>query len=83
MAVSSREILVPLSEELVASLDEVARRRGVSRSELVRQGVVAVLEAEELAADDARLREAHSRQPQDAALVDAARRLAAENTPAW
>lgn len=72
-----------LDDDLVVKLDKVARRRGVSRSELLRQGALAVLEAEELAAADARLQEAYGRQPQDPALVDAARRLAAETAPAW
>jgi ribbon-helix-helix CopG family protein len=83
MVVARREVLVQLDDELVAHLDDLARRRGVSRSELLRQGALAVLEAEELAAADVQLREAYRRQPQDPALVDAARRLAAETAPAW
>lgn len=72
-----------LDDDLVGQLDKLARRRGVSRSELLRQGALAVLEAEEMVAADARLQEAYRRQPQDPALVDAARRLAAETAPAW
>lgn len=72
-----------LDDDLVGQLDKVARRRGVSRSELLRQGARAVLEAEEMVAADGRLQEAYRRQPQDPALVDAARRLAAETAPAW
>ena len=83
MVMSRREVLVQLDDDLVAQLDTVARRRGVSRSELLRQGALAVLEAEEMASADARLQEAYRRQPQDPALVDAARRLAAETAPAW
>ena len=83
MVVSRREVLVQLDDELVANLDELARRRGVSRSELLRQGALAVLEAEEVAVADAQLQEAYRRQPQDPVLVDAARRLAAETAPAW
>lgn len=83
MVMTRREVLVQLDDELVANLDDLARRRGVSRSELLRQGALAVLEAEELATADAQLREAYRRQPQDPALVDAARRLAAETAPAW
>jgi predicted transcriptional regulator len=78
-----REVLVQLDDELVASLDDLARRRGVSRSELLRQGALAVLEASELAAADLQLQEAYRRHPQEPALVDAARRLAAETAPAW
>jgi hypothetical protein len=83
MVMSRREVLVQLDDDLVAHLDALARRRGVSRSELLRQGALAVLEADELAAADAELRAAYQRQPQDPALVDTARRLAAETAPAW
>ena len=83
MVMARREVLVQLDDELVANLDELARRRGVSRSELLRQGAVAVLEADELGAADAQLQEAYRRHPQDPAVVDAARRLAAETAPAW
>jgi len=83
MGMARREVLVQLDDELVAHLDDVARRRGVSRSELLRQGALAVLEADELAAADGQLQEAYRRKPQDPALVDAARRLAAETAPAW
>jgi hypothetical protein len=58
-------------------------RRGVNRSELLRQGALAVLEADEIAAADARLQAAYRRQLQEPAFVDAARRLASENAPAW
>jgi hypothetical protein len=83
MVISRREVLVQLDDELVAHLDALARRRGVSRSELLRQGALAVLEAEELAAADAGLQAAYRRQPQDPALVDLARGLAAETVPSW
>ena len=83
MVMARREVLVQLDDELVSNLDDLARRRGVSRSELLRQGALAVLEAEEIAVADAQLQAAYRRQPQDPALVDAARRLAAENAPKW
>jgi Ribbon-helix-helix protein, copG family len=83
MVMARREVLVQLDDDLVRQLDEVARTRGVSRSELLRRGALAVLEAEELATADARLQEAYRRQPQDPVLVDAARRLAGETAPAW
>jgi metal-responsive CopG/Arc/MetJ family transcriptional regulator len=78
-----REVLVQLDDKLVANLDELARRRGVSRSELLRQGALAVLEADELAAADVELQEAYRRQPQDPALVEVVGRLAAQTAPAW
>ncbi len=57
--------------------------RGVSRSELLRQGALAVLEVASLGAADATLQDAYRRQPQDPRLIEAAGRLAAETTPAW
>ena len=83
MAMARREVLVQLDDDLVADLDELARRRGVSRSELLRQGALAVLAANELTAADADLQHAYRRQPQDPVLVDTARRLASETAPAW
>jgi hypothetical protein len=83
MVMARREVLVQLDDDLVGQLDELARRRGVSRSELLRRGALAVLEAEEVAAADLQLQEAYRRQPQDPVLVDTARRLAAETAPAW
>ena len=78
-----REVLVQLDDELVARLDALAQQRGVSRSELVRRGALAVLEADELAEADAALQDAYRHQPPEPALVDAARRLAGETTPEW
>jgi len=83
MAVARREVLVQLDDDLVESLDALAKRRGVSRSELLRRGAVAVLEADELAVADDRLQEAYRRHPQDPLLVEAAGRLAAETAPEW
>ena len=56
---------------------------GTSRSELIRRGAQAVLDAEQLASADRELKEAYLRQPADPALLQSARRLAAETTPAW
>ncbi len=78
-----RQVLVQLDDELVMRLDRVASDLGVSRSEMLRRGALAVLEATEMARDDARLIEAYARQPQDPVLVEAASRLAAETTPEW
>jgi hypothetical protein len=83
MAMARREVLVQLDDDLVTRLDGLARHRGVSRSELVRQGALAVLEAESLGAADAALQDAYRRQPQDPRLIETARRLAAETAPAW
>ena len=78
-----KEVLVQLDDRLVAELDQLAAARGTSRSDLVRRGVLAVLKAADLADADRSLQEAYRRLPPDPALVEAARRLAAETTPAW
>ena len=64
-------------------LDELAGRLGVSRSKLLRRGALAVLEADTLAEADRTLVAAYRRQPQDAAIVASARRLAVETAPRW
>jgi predicted transcriptional regulator len=83
MVMSRKEVLVQLDDELVRRLDALAARLSTSRSQLLRRGALAVLEAEELAAADRRLSEAYRAQPQDPALVAAAARLAAETAPPW
>jgi hypothetical protein len=83
MVMARKEVLVQLDDELVRRLDALAARLGTSRSELVRRGALAVLEAEELAVADRRLVEAYRAQPQDPAIVEAAARLAAETAPPW
>jgi predicted transcriptional regulator len=83
MVMARKEVLVQLDDELVRRLDALAARLGLSRSELVRRGALAVLEAEELAVADRRLVEAYRAQPQDPAIVAAAARLAAETAPPW
>ena len=83
MVMARREVLVQLDDELVAQLDEIARARGTSRSELLRRGARAIIAAEELAAADAELVAAYRRQPPDPALVESASRLAADTTPSW
>jgi metal-responsive CopG/Arc/MetJ family transcriptional regulator len=83
MVMARKEVLVQLDDELVRRLDALAARLGTSRSELVRRGALAVLEAEALAAADRRLREAYLAQPQDPAVVAAAARLAGETAPPW
>lgn len=72
-----------LDDELVARLDALATQRGLSRSELLRKGALAVLEAEELAQADAELVAAYRRLPQDPVLLEAAARIARETAPEW
>jgi len=83
MAMTRREVLVQLDDDLVERLDELAVDLGTNRSELMRRGAHAVLEAEALATADRQLRSAYQRQPVDPALVQSARRLAARTAPAW
>ncbi len=83
MPMARREVLVQLDDQLVDQLDALASKAGTSRSELLRRGAVAVLEAADLAEADQQLIDAYHRQPQDPAIVDAAARLAARNAPEW
>jgi predicted transcriptional regulator len=83
MVMARKEILVQLDDDLVGRLDELARRMDVSRSELLRRGAAAVLEAAELAAADEALVRAYRAQPQDPLLVEAAARLASESGDPW
>jgi Ribbon-helix-helix protein, copG family len=83
MVMARRQVLVQLDDDLVARLDALAARRKVSRSELLRHGALAVLEAEELADADKALVEAYCRQPQDLFLLESATRLASETAPEW
>lgn len=67
-----KQVLVQLDDQLVAELDRLAAAQGTSRSELVRRGVLAVLEAADVAEADQALQEAYRRVPPDPALVEAA-----------
>lgn len=77
MVMARREVLVQLEDDLVEQLDQIAEDHGTNRSELLRRGARAVIEAEDLAAADRRLVAAYQRQPPDPALVQSAARLAA------
>jgi metal-responsive CopG/Arc/MetJ family transcriptional regulator len=83
MVMARREVLVQLDDELVDRLDTLASALGTSRSELLRGGAQAILEAEQLASADRELQAAYRRQPADPALVDSARRLAVHTSPEW
>jgi hypothetical protein len=83
MPMARKEVLVQLDDELVRRLDALAAKAGVSRSELLRRGAIAVLEASELAEADQALIDSYRRQPQDPAIVAAAARLAAQTAPKW
>jgi hypothetical protein len=83
MVMARREVLVQLDDALVERLDALAAQLGTNRSDLIRRGALAVLDAEEVADADRQLQRAYRRQPVEPALVQAARRLAAQTTPAW
>lgn len=83
MVMARREVLVQLDDELVDRLDELAQAEGISRSELLRRGAAAVLDAADDLAADRELRAAYRRIPQDPGLVESARRLAAQTAPEW
>lgn len=83
MVMPRRQVLVQLDDDLVTRLDEVAKRAGVSRSELLRRGALGVIEADELAQADRRLIEGYTRYPPDPLLLETSQRLAAETAPDW
>lgn len=78
-----REVLVQLDDDLVSRLDHLASEKRTSRSELLRRGALAVLDAEDSRQADLQLQEAYRRTPQDPDVVRAAARLAAETVPEW
>jgi hypothetical protein len=83
MVMARREVLVQLDDDLVAELDDLSRRTGVSRSALLRRGAMALLEADRLARADERLIMAYGEQPPDGALLESSRRLASETAAGW
>jgi hypothetical protein len=83
MVMGRREVLVQLDDDLVDRLDRLAERLGTNRSDLLRRGAAAVLEAAELAEADQALQESFRRLPQDPAIVSAASRLASLTAPEW
>ena len=78
-----REVLVQLDDHLVENLDVLARELGLSRSELLRRGAQAILDADALKKADRRLQYLYQSLPQDEAIIEAAARLARETTPLW
>ncbi len=83
MLMARREVLVQLDDDLVERLDALSQDLGTSRSELLRRGAQAVLASADLARADRELQDAYRRRPVDPDLLQAARRLASENAPAW
>lgn len=83
MDMPRKEVLVQLDDDLVGRLDRLARSEGTSRSDLLRRGATAVLDAAEELDADRTLREAYRRLPQDPATVAASAHLAAQTAPEW
>jgi metal-responsive CopG/Arc/MetJ family transcriptional regulator len=65
MAMSRKQTLVQLSDELLAQLDERGAREGRSRSDLIREAVSGYLAGDPEADIDRRLVDAYTRKPQD------------------
>jgi metal-responsive CopG/Arc/MetJ family transcriptional regulator len=83
MVMARREVLVQLDDELVENLDRIAKTLNTNRSELLRRGAQAVIDADTELTDDIELIAAYKRQPPDAALIRSAARLAAKTAPSW
>jgi len=81
--VARHQVLVQLDDELIERLDRLAAEQGTNRSELLRRGATAVLEAAATVAADRALQAAYRRVPQDPAIVAAAARLARTTAPEW
>lgn len=65
MVVARKQVLVQLSDELVSLLDRMARRRRVSRSELIREAIEQHTAAERETEADRRYVESYTRYPQE------------------
>ena len=83
MVMPRREVLVQLDDDLVEQLDRIAKAFDTNRSELLRRGAQAVIDADAERPNDIELIAAYTRQPPDAALIRSAARLAAKTAPAW
>ena len=73
-----KQVIVQLDDDLVRDLDRAAKRHGVSRSELVRQGVRALLASSSEAEAVRRLVDAYRQQPQELWISDAGDDMADE-----
>lgn len=78
-----KEVLVQLDDELLAKLDKLAKNEGVSRSELIRRGAMALLVDEQEQSWDRELVAAYRRLPPDEDLIESSKRMADETAPKW
>lgn len=83
MHMARREVLVQLEDDLVDRLDRLAKTLGTNRSELLRRGARAIIDAEDALVADRELVAAYRLQPPEPALVRSAVRLAARTAPEW
>jgi metal-responsive CopG/Arc/MetJ family transcriptional regulator len=83
MVMARREVLVQLDDELVEQLDRMAKALDTNRSELLRRGAQAVIDADAELTSDIELIAAYKRQPPDAVLIRSAARLASKTAPTW
>lgn len=83
MVMGRKQVLVQLDDGLIERLDQLAHEQGTSRSELLRRGAAAVLQAADDVEADRALQEAYRRVPQDPIIVSAAARLASLTAPEW
>ncbi len=83
MAMTRKQVLVQLDDDLITALDQLAQSEGTNRSELLRRGARAVVHAAYLAREDEKLAQAYATEPQDLVLLDALSQQAASTLPAW
>lgn len=88
MAMARRQVLVQLSDDLLALLDRQAERRHVSRSQVIREAVERLTAADREAEIDRQIADGYRRVPQedhpwsDWAAIDTARSLDEEEREA-
>ncbi|MBI2322338.1 MAG: ribbon-helix-helix protein, CopG family [Chloroflexi bacterium] len=70
-------IQVPIDHSLRAALDRLARERGTSRAEIIRQACLHYIREQAERSDEARYIEGYRRQPEEPALADVQAGLAA------
>lgn len=78
-----KQVIVQLDDKLISELDKAAAQDGVSRSELLRNAAMALLEARRIRKLERKLQEAYRQTPQDPVLIETSRRLASETAPPW
>lgn len=78
-----KQVLVQLDDDLVEALDRAAAAEGVSRSELIRRGARAILDARLTLQKERDHAEAYRKTPQDPVLGEALHRAAIEAMPEW